>query len=178
MRRSKVYLIGMPGSGKSTLGKALAAKLGWSFTDLDEFVVAREGLAIPEIFRLRGEEVFRMAEREALLKLSAASENMVIATGGGAPCFFDNIDQMIATGITIYLDVPMDELCRRLDAGKKSRPLLADANAETLDARMKRLDETRRPFYSRAALSIRGTALTAGDLIQLMEFATGAEGRV
>ena len=102
---------------------------------------------------------------------------MVIATGGGAPCFFDNMERMNDTGITIYVDVPLKELCRRLDAGKKSRPLLADANAETLEARMKRLDKTRRPFYSRAAYSIRGASLMAEDLVQLLEFSTGAEDR-
>ena len=85
MLRSKIYLIGLPGSGKSTLGKVLAAKLGWSFTDLDEFIIARAGIPIPEIFRQLSEEGFRQAERDALSELSAAPEKMVIATGGGAP---------------------------------------------------------------------------------------------
>ena len=176
-RPLKVYLIGLPGSGKTTLGKALAAKLEFTFTDLDQVIAAQEGMSIPDIFRTRGEAAFRLAEQQALLRISSAGGRMVIATGGGAPCFHDNMERMKATGITIYIDVPLDELIRRMEAGKEGRPLLADQGGESLADRLRRLDSERRPIYAAANLTIKGAALRAEDLAQMLDWAIEAGGR-
>jgi len=176
-RASKIYLIGLPGSGKTTLGKALATLLGYAFTDLDQFIVAQQGMSIPEFFRMRGEAAFREAEHTALLRISTAEGGMVIATGGGAPCFHGNMERMNATGTTIYIDVPTEELVHRLEAGKEGRPLLADQGGDSLTDRLRRLDAERRPTYTTATLTIKGSALRAEDLSKLLEWSTAAGDR-
>ncbi|MEP2025618.1 shikimate kinase, partial [Reichenbachiella sp.] len=94
----KIFLIGMPGSGKSTLGKELAEKLGRNFFDLDAEIERMAGWVIPDIFAQVGEDYFRELENSVLLMLIRLNEPAVIATGGGAPCFYDNIDQMNLAG--------------------------------------------------------------------------------
>lgn len=176
-RTAKVYLIGLPGSGKTTLGKALATLLGYSFTDLDQVIVSQEGMSIPELFRIRGEAAFRLAEQQAVRRMAMADGNMVIATGGGAPCFHDNMERMNATGTTLYIDVPVAEIIRRMEAGKESRPLLAMSGEESLADRINRLDAERRPRYAQAKLTIKGATITADDLLQVLDWATEAGDR-
>ncbi|OGX90929.1 shikimate kinase [Hymenobacter coccineus] len=145
-------LLGMPGSGKSTLGRALAQHFNWRFLDLDAEIVARAGQAIPAIFAEHGEAHFRQLEAEALRAVVARPGPLVLATGGGTPCFHDNINVLNTSTFTLWLDVPAAVLARRLERGGAARrPLLAGAGpqlatslAETLAARER--------FYSQARL--------------------------
>jgi len=100
----RIYLIGYMGSGKSTLGKKLAKHARLQFIDMDHYIEKRNCKTVPQIFAEEGEAEFRKKERNALEELSAFSD-VVIATGGGAPCFFDNVDLMNRTGKTIYLNI-------------------------------------------------------------------------
>lgn len=142
----------MPGSGKSTLGRALGQHFGWQFLDLDAEIVARTGMAIPAIFRQHGEAHFRQLEAETLRAVAARPEPLVLATGGGTPCFHDNLAVLNASSFTLWLDVPVAVLARRLGRGGAGRrPLLATAGpdlaawvAETLAARQQ--------FYAQARL--------------------------
>jgi shikimate kinase len=154
---TSIYLIGMPGAGKTTLGRALATRLEIPFRDLDEEIVAKEKRSIPDIFAADGEPYFREVEAAVLRALIVAQPHMVLATGGGTPCFHQNMEVLLATGTTLYLAVPIPELVRRLQRAYKSRPLLAtipDENALTTH-----ITETlalRKRFYDLAPLRCEG----------------------
>ena len=117
------FLIGFMGSGKSFVGKRLAEKLNCDFVDLDDYLVEKEGLSIAEIFEKYDENYFR--EKESIyLSHFFDKKNIVLATGGGAPCFFDNMKKMCNNGITIYLYISPTLLFERLSKQKEQRPLL------------------------------------------------------
>lgn len=125
---SDVYLVGMMGSGKSTIGKVLAKALGYSFVDLDAEIETMTGRSIPELFRDEGEDIFRSLETEAL-RAVPSSGRYVVATGGGAVLRDDNW-LIMNRGLVIWIDVPVHELARRVVAqGVKSRPLVAGGTA-------------------------------------------------
>ncbi|MCC5921810.1 MAG: shikimate kinase [Cyclobacteriaceae bacterium] len=144
----KIYLIGLPGSGKSTLGKLLANELRLTFYDLDDLIQNNHKMSIGEIFKEKGEDGFREIEREELQKLSLDEDSFLCATGGGAPCFHNNMELMIKTGLTIYLDVPIPVIVDRLK-GDTSRPLL-EGNA--LASRLQELKEERERIYMKARI--------------------------
>ena len=127
----RIYLIGFMGCGKTTLGKKLSKYTGLQFIDMDSYIEERNCKTVPQIFAEEGEAKFRKKERRALEELSQFS-NVVIATGGGAPCFFDNMEYMKAHGTTVYLKVSVPELTNRLELCKGTRPLLKDKNKEEL----------------------------------------------
>ena len=140
----KLHLIGMPGSGKTTLGQTLAAHFALPFLDLDAAIVAQAGQPIPAIFQQHGEAYFRQLEAEVLRTVAARPGPLVLATGGGTPCFHDNLTVLNTTGLTVWLDVPESVLAARLAATAEttSRPLLAATGPtamwlrETLRARI------------------------------------------
>ena len=145
----KIYLIGFMGCGKSYIGKQLAQSLGWEFLDMDDFLEANEGISISQIFAEGGATLFRDLEQN-YLKATFDFENTVIATGGGAPCFFDNIDWMNANGTTIYLKTPVSILVDRLKAETDHRPLLAGKTKSQLSDFIKTKLKERSPFYQKA----------------------------
>jgi shikimate kinase len=156
MSRPNIYLIGMPSSGKSTLGKPLAKALRYQFVDMDEWIESQEGLWISEIFQLKGEAFFREKERETLRKFPL-NQGFVIATGGGTPCFFDNMDYIKATGKSIFLDVSPEQLwTRMLKSESNHRPLFDTKNMEQLRIDLQTRYRQRLPFYQRADLCVEG----------------------
>lgn len=118
-------------SGKSFLGRTVARMLGMSFVDLDREIESIAGKPIPDIFSGEGEEAFRKYESQAL-KHTAHAENILVATGGGAPCFGNNMEWMNAHGITIFLDAPADVIAGRILGSRHVRPLVADIPAGEL----------------------------------------------
>jgi shikimate kinase len=147
---NRIYLVGMMGAGKTTLGKSLAEKLGYSFYDLDEEIVNQSQMSIPEIFSTKGEEFFRDLESSKLKSLLPTKS--VIATGGGAPCFFNNMDFLLNNGLVIYLDVEVEILTKRVLQQKGERPLLqSDKYEEIYQTLFKRLEQ-RKPIYEKAHL--------------------------
>src|SRR5688572_2577774 len=125
----KIFLIGMPYSGKSTLGRQLANELDVSFVDQDHEIEIREGKSIPEIFSQEGEDHFRIVESTVLKEWAASAESFVMGTGGGAPCFYQGIDLINQAGISIFLDVSIEELVSRVGS-KSDRPLLNTSDQE------------------------------------------------
>ena len=113
------------GSGKSTLGKRIAKRLGWEFIDTDTMVEERSGKSLADVFNTEGEAVFRWFEQNTLMKIKSSTGNLVVATGGGMPCFEDNMKRMKSAGMTVYLKCTPELLFERLKNDKKVRPLLA-----------------------------------------------------
>src|SRR5215212_3334102 len=122
----RIYLLGFMGSGKTHWGRLLSEKLTLPFFDLDQQVIDEEKLPINEIFEQKGEEYFRMMEKEMLHMITESHESFVMACGGGTPCFFNNIDYMNNRGITFWLNTRLDVLYNRLIKEKTHRPLLKD----------------------------------------------------
>lgn len=157
----KIYLVGMPGSGKTTLGRKIAAALMVKFVDLDHEIERQEGLSIPEIFLQKGETYFREVESKLLGEWASSPLNFVMATGGGAPCHFRGMDIINQSGFSIFLDVPIEVLLQRVNA-RTNRPLLDDAVERELTLR--KLLATRMPCYRQARVTISNP-----DLEKLME---------
>jgi len=158
----KIYLVGMPGSGKTTFGKKLADRLMLTFVDLDHEIEKFVNKSIPEIFVDHGENFFRETESRLLAEWAASNTNFVMATGGGAPCFFYGMDVINNSGLSIFLDVPIAELMARV-ASQSNRPLL-DANSEEREKTLIKLLETRLSCYKKAHITV-----VKPDLEKLLE---------
>lgn len=155
----KIYLIGMPGSGKTTLGKLVASELLLSFVDLDHEIEEREQKTIPEIFSQQDETYFRQVESALLKEWAFSPKNFIMSTGGGAPCFHDGIKVINQTGLSIFLDVPVDQLVERV-AEKTNRPLLKTTDKEVLTDTITNMRATRLDCYKQAKISIENPTLT------------------
>ena len=151
----KLFIIGLPGSGKSTLGKKLSEHLGLPFLDLDELIEQQANQPIREIFAQQGEEVFRKIEQRALHQVIAQHDAFVLATGGGAPCFFDNLDVMNQAGTTLFLDVPVPTIIQRMHGDQISdRPLLKGLDQSKLEQEYAVKFEKRLPVYRQAHIIV------------------------
>ncbi len=146
---TRIFLIGYMGAGKTTLGKAFAREMNLSFVDQDWYIEERFHKTVQEIFAERGEQGFRELERQMLHEI-AEFENVVISTGGGAPCFFDNMDFMNQKGETVFLNVAPEVLFSRLKLASQNRPILRGKTNEELKAFIAKALEKRAPFYSKA----------------------------
>lgn len=147
----KIYLIGMPGCGKSTFGRKAADQLSMPFVDLDHEIVIYTRKSIPEIFEQEGELYFREIESKLLKSVSAQKDHFIMATGGGAPCFFDNMDFMNSHGLTFYIETDIPLLLERLSRkGIDKRPLLKKMGAENLATGLTDKLKDRIPYYSKA----------------------------
>ena len=155
---TRILLIGFMAAGKTTLGKALARDLGLQFIDLDHYIENRYRCTVSQLFAERGEDAFREIERNMLHEVGEF-EDVVISTGGGTPCFFDNIEYMNGQGTTVYLDVPVERLHIRLSIAKAKRPLIKDKNDEELMAFIIEQLAKRKPHYSKAQYSFKADKL-------------------
>lgn len=153
-----VFLMGYMGCGKSTLGRALAEELGVQFVDLDAYIEERFGKKVSEIFAEMGEEGFRREERRMLEEVSEMSD-VIVACGGGTPCYFDNVGLMNSRGITVYLSVSIERLTERLTRpkAKAKRPLIAQKSDDEIRQFIIDALEKRNPFYSQALLRFDST---------------------
>jgi shikimate kinase len=149
-RTPGIYLVGFMGSGKSTVGRALADELGWNFFDLDEDIERRQGTAISQIFETQGEPEFRRLESEALwdrVQSVQAGRPQVIALGGGAFLSQENFELVSSNGISLWLDCPW-EMIERRTAGQNHRPLARDRD------RFRELFQSRLSAYARADYTV------------------------
>lgn len=137
------------GSGKTTLGTAVSRRAGIPFIDLDHYIEQCQGMSVRDIFSINGEDGFRQLEREALTEL-AGRENLLVACGGGTPCFYDNMSLMNASGTTVFLETPAETLRRRLSAGRDTRPLIAAMDDGALLGFINETMERRMPYYGMA----------------------------
>lgn len=144
-----IFLVGFMGSGKSTIGRVLAERLGWEFIDLDERIEAGQGTSIPEIFETRGEAEFRRLESAALREVAerADAAPAVVALGGGAFTLPENVELIARHGVSVWLDCPLELALRRVEK-ESHRPLARDPQ------RFEQLYHARRAAYSKAAFRI------------------------
>jgi len=145
----RLFLIGYMGCGKTTTGKRIAEKYGLDFIDLDNYIETRFFKTVSELFKERGEEEFRKMERHMLEEV-ALFEDVIISTGGGAACFFDNMEMMNECGDTVYLKASAEDLFAYLRTAKQDRPLLRDKTDEEMLSYIKDSLSKREPFYSKA----------------------------
>jgi shikimate kinase len=162
------FLIGLPGSGKTTLGKQLAKKLGLPFLDTDKMIEENEGVSIEQIFAEKGEMHFRNLE-SGVLKALSKEESAVISLGGGTPCFNNNIEMILSLGQSVFLDVTPETLCERLMGdGGNQRPMIKGKKSEdVLDfLRGKRME--RLPFYQQATFTVQNDFIQVQDVLNLL----------
>jgi len=159
----RIFLIGFMGCGKSTFGRKLATQMGYDFIDLDQLFESMAGTSIAEYFKANGEEAFRQ-EESRILKSYDYPTNCVVATGGGAPCYFDNMDWINNNGLSVYIQMSPTALAQRLEKGKAKRPLLKGLNnAEIIDFIEHKLAE-RANYYERALITINGIDISIEQL--------------
>lgn len=148
---SNIFLVGYMASGKTTFGKALAEKTGLQFIDLDLFIESKYNKTITEIFESIGENGFRQIEKEALKEV-AVKKGIIIACGGGTPCFFDNMDFINDNGISVFLEATVPVLIKRLIEENSHRPIVKDKTPEEIKSLIATQLERRLPFYKKAKL--------------------------
>ncbi len=161
-KRQRVFLLGFMGAGKTTIGHRVAGQLGWTFTDLDETIAARQQRRISQLFADEGEAAFRQYERAALEEVLAATAERpsVIALGGGTTAQPENSKLVQdANGATVWLDCPLEELQRRCE-GQNGRPLFQDT------AQFQELYRQRRPFYEQADFRVDSSALDPANVVE------------
>lgn len=152
------------GSGKTTAGKKLAQKLDFTFVDLDTQIEKQQQKTIAQIFEEKGEAQFRKIEQRALHD-TINLRNAIISTGGGVPCFFDNMQWMNKNGTTVYIELSAKALLNRLKDAKNERPLIKNKTHEELLAFIENTLEHRQRFYEKAQITVNGIDLNTEKII-------------
>ncbi len=163
---TRIILMGYMGSGKTTVGHALAKDLGMPFYDLDWYIESRMRKTVKQIFDERGEDGFRTIEHNMLHEV-AEFENVIISLGGGTPCFFDNIDYLNRQGETVYLKCTPDVLHKHLSMGKTVRPLLLGKTPEEVKTYIREQLMQREAFYTKAKHTVDVTLMDNYDKIKI-----------
>lgn len=162
---NNIFLCGFMGSGKSTLGKQLAQSLNYHFIELDHLIEEQCGKSITNIFNEEGETGFREKEKKALESALGSLSPMVVALGGGTPCFFDNLEKIKKKGLLVYIELTAEELWQRIRQQNIARPLLQNLEGKAqLDFISTKLEERNR-FYRQAHLCVDGMELDAERLL-------------
>lgn len=162
-----IFLVGYAGSGKSSLGKRLARRMGLRFVDTDNVVEQQVGAPIADIFHYEGEEYFRIAERRAVEGLANEGMDLVIATGGGLPTWRDNMEWMLRSGIVIYLRRSPEQILSRLsDYGRMKRPMFRGKSDEELVAFMREQMAERDKYYTQAHIEVDCNAKSDDDVVE------------
>lgn len=154
----RVILVGFPGCGKSSVGKKLAAKLGYGFVDLDEAFEEEYHITIPDFFQKYNETAFRSCERKVLIN-KLQEDDIVLSSGGGTPCFSDNMQLMKDSGIVVYIKMAPASLFDRLSHAKRPRPLVQNKTPEELQQYIDNTLPLREPVYQRAHLTVKGESI-------------------
>ena len=150
----RIFLLGFMGVGKSTLGNMIASGLGYEFFDFDTIIEEEMGMSISTIFAEYGELFFRKVEHDTLGEVIQTRDDFVMGTGGGLPCFNDNMARMNRFGYTVYLRASAEEIAERLSTSSGTRPLIRGKSRHELDIFVKELLSKREEFYQQANLIV------------------------
>jgi len=161
----KIFLIGFMGCGKTHWGKILSEKLNVPFFDLDEKITENEEKPINEIFEAEGEEYFRLLEKDVLHLLTESHETFVMATGGGTPCFYNNIDYLKKQGTVVWINCSTECLYNRLIKEKDQRPLLKKISDSELRSYIIKKYSSRKIFYQQANVILPEEVITLENLM-------------
>lgn len=159
-----IFLVGLPASGKTTLGRALARTLGADFIDLDHYIEGRFSRSVASIFALWGEERFRRIEANMLREVGEM-QDVVVACGGGTPCFHSGMEYMLSRGKVLYLQASRARLVERLARARARRPGVKDIPDDALGQYADRLLSERGPVYARAHAVVESTELESRQSI-------------
>ena len=165
---SYIFLVGFMGAGKTTLAKKMASKLGYQWIDTDQEIEKKEGVKVSEIFEVRGEAYFRALEKQLIDGL-IPSEKMIVATGGGLPCFNNLMETLNQLGTTIYLERTPKELFQRVKQATNSRPLIAHKSDEELLEYIESTMEKRREIYLQSNIIADRFSQTPEKIIALIQ---------
>ena len=163
----KIFLIGYMASGKTRLGNELSARIGYPFIDIDALFEEKYRITILDFFEKYEELNFRKIESE-LLKETLVHDDAVISTGGGTPCFFDNMEVIKNNGISIYLKMSTPALMKRLTLVRKKRPLLKDQSKANLEKFIHHQIAEREIFYKQADFIIQAENISVDSLLKLL----------
>ncbi|MDT8394380.1 MAG: shikimate kinase [Bacteroidales bacterium] len=163
----KIFIIGYMGAGKSTAGKRLSNRLGIPFIDIDEAFEEKFRYSIPRFFDQFGEERFREFEHQCLKEIIHENADAVVSTGGGTPCFFNNLELMQKSGVTIYLKMHPKSLAERLSRSRRLRPVIRDIQQHEMPAFVETQLAGREAYYEQADIIIKGESLDMDELVRL-----------
>ncbi len=165
----RIFLTGMPGSGKSYWMQQLAERFHYQSVDMDHFIEAREQTSIPLLFR-KGEEYFREREHAAVRAIiQQYPDKVIIATGGGAPCYKDNLQLMKENGCVLYLETSLEALLANITGQHIERPLLSNGDREELAGKLSELYRKRKEIYEQAHLKIDTDKASLSTFAQAIE---------
>jgi shikimate kinase len=163
----RIFLLGFMGSGKSSIGKRLAAHLNLEFIDLDSYMEERFKMSVTNIFAQFGEKHFRDLEQLSLKEILRL-QDFVLACGGGTPCFYQNMEIMNNSGETFYIKMNQKALTVRLANAKKVRPLLMGVTQDEMPDKISEILEKREVFYNQAKHIVDGVNLKVDDILRLL----------
>jgi shikimate kinase len=161
----KIFLTGFMGCGKTHWGRELSKKISVPFFDLDEKIEEQEGKSIAAIFEDEGEEYFRLLEKDVLYLLTESHESFVMATGGGTPCFYNNIDYLKKQGTVVWINCSVDCLFSRLVHEKDKRPLISNIPEDQLKSYIVKKFSNRKIFYQQANVILNEDDIRLEDLV-------------
>jgi len=169
----RIYLVGSMGSGKSTLAKKMALRLNMEFIDLDKMIEAKAGRSVNDIFAIEGEDKFRELEHDCLRE-TLLHDQAVIATGGGTPCYFENMEFINSNGISVYIKLNPGILTSRLMESKSPRPLLKQLSGkDEIKKRIEELLAEREHYYLQSRLIVEGENIKAETIIKMIQESEG-----
>ena len=165
---NRLYIVGYMGAGKTTAARRLANHLGWEVVDTDAMFEEKYKISVCDFFNKYDEPLYRKLESE-VLKSSADLENVVISTGGGTACYFDNMEWMNQQGLTVFLRISQKAVVDRLLHAKRKRPLAEGKTEAELTEFVNEHYTARLPFYEQAKITVKAEDLDLENLIQLFE---------